>query len=50
MILLLLFYVFVFYFYFLQNDVILMANHSNLSTYDVTIATTDYQILTTNSG
>ena len=50
MILLLLYYIFVFYFFFLQSDVMLIANQNLLTTYNVTIATVDYPIITTDSN
>lgn len=44
------FYIFLFYFFFLQSLTLLLANQNLLTNYNVTIATVNYSIITTDSN
>lgn len=46
----LLLYIFLFYFFFLRQDTLLMASQDLLTTYNVTIATVNYPIITTDAN
>ena len=44
------FYVFLFYFFYIQSNVMLLANQNILHQHNVTIATVDYPIVTTDTN